>query len=64
MHAKQFRQIMQDAEVANAIGPIARKHRLSMEETSALLQKCGVARAENVAQIALGELPPTALSKL
>jgi hypothetical protein len=64
MHVNQFHQIMQDAELANAIGPIARKHLLSVEETAVLLQKCGVARAENVAQIALGKLPPIASSKL
>ena len=55
---------MRDAELANAIGPIARKHHLSIEQTAVLLQKCGVARAENVAQIALGKLPPSASSKL
>jgi hypothetical protein len=52
MHANQFHEIMQDAEVANAIGPIVRKHRLCLEETAGLLEKCGVARAQNVAQIA------------
>jgi len=52
MHTNQFREIMRDAEVAYAIGPIVRKHQLDLEETAALLQKCGVPRAHNVAQIA------------
>jgi hypothetical protein len=55
---------MQDAELANAIGPIARKHCLSIEQTSVLLQKAGVARAENVAQIAFTKLPAIGASKL
>jgi hypothetical protein len=63
MHANQFHEIMQDAELANAIGPIARKHRLSIEQTVVLLQKSGVARAENVAQI-VSKLQPSASSKL
>lgn len=44
----QFHEIMRDAELANAIGPIVRKHRLSIEEAVVVLQKCGVGRAENV----------------
>jgi hypothetical protein len=34
MRANQFHEIIQDAELANAIGPIARKHRLSVEQTT------------------------------
>ena len=64
MHANQFREIMQDAELANAIGPIVRKHRLSIEQTVVVLQKSGVARAEKVAQIAFSKLPAIASSKL
>jgi hypothetical protein len=52
VHTNQFHEIMRDAEVANAIGPIVRKHRLGVEEAAGLLRKCGVARAQNVAQIA------------
>jgi hypothetical protein len=59
MHANRFHEIMQDAELANAIGPIVRKHLLSVEQTAGLLHKSGVARAENVAQIACSKLPPT-----
>jgi hypothetical protein len=64
MHARQFREIMRDAELANAIGPIVRKHQLSIKQTAVLLQKSGVARAENVAQIAVGKFLPIASSKL
>ena len=52
MHANQLHEIMRDAEVGCAIEPIVRKHRLSVEETASLLQKCGVLRAQNVARIA------------
>ena len=51
---------MRDAEVAYAIGPIVRKHQLGIEETTGLLQKCGVARAQNVAQIATSRWSPIA----
>jgi len=64
MRASQFHEIMRDAELANAIGPIVRKHGLSIDQTAVLLQKAGVARAENVAQIAGSKLPPIASSKL
>jgi uncharacterized membrane protein len=64
MRAKQFHEIMQDAELANAIGPIVRKHQLSIEQTVVVLQKSGVARAENVAQIAFSKLPAIASSQL
>jgi len=64
MRASQFHEIMRDAELANAIGPIVRKHGLSIDQTTVLLQKAGVARAENVAQIAGSKLPPIASSKL
>ena len=59
MRASQFHEIMRDAELANAIGPIVRKHLLSVEQTADLLHKSGVARAANVAQIACNKLPPT-----
>lgn len=60
MHANHFHEIMRDAEVAYAIGPIVRKHQLGIEETTGLLQKCGVARAQNVAQIATSRWSPIA----
>jgi hypothetical protein len=64
MRASVFHEIMRDAELANAIGPIVRKHGLSIDQTAVSLQKAGVARAENVAHIAVSKLPPTASSKL
>ena len=64
MHTNQFHEIMRDAEVANAIDPIVRKHRLGLEETTGLLQKCGVARAQNVAQIAINSSLAIAASGL
>jgi hypothetical protein len=63
MRANQFHETMQDAELANAISPIVRKHLLSREQTAVLLQKAGVARAQNVAQIAFSHLPAIASSK-
>jgi hypothetical protein len=64
MRANQFHEIMRDAELPNAIGPIVRKHRLSIEQTALVLQKSGIARAENVAQIVFSKLPAIASSKL
>jgi len=64
MRANQFREILRDAELAHAIGPIIRKHRLSVAETGALLEKSGLARAENVAQIAFDAWPASMSPKL
>ncbi len=52
MHLIALREIIRDAEVAYAIGPIIRKHHLTLDDTAAALTACGVARARNVAQIA------------
>ena len=60
MRANRLRQIMQDPELAHAAGPIACKHRLSIEQTAVLLHKSGVARAENLAQIAVSNWPSIA----
>jgi len=32
MHLIQFRQILRDAEIANAISPVVRKHRLAEKD--------------------------------
>lgn len=64
MRTNQFHEILRDAEVANAIAPIIGKHRLSAAETVVLLEKSGVARAQNVAQIAFNGLPAVVSSKL
>jgi hypothetical protein len=63
MRANQFHEILRDAELANAIGPIVRKHQLGLEQTAGLLGKSGLARAENVAQIAFNGLPTMVSSK-
>ncbi len=52
MHLIQFREIMRDAEVANAIHPIVRKYLLSVKDTTKALTACGVPRAANIARIA------------
>ncbi|MEP7016145.1 MAG: hypothetical protein ABI925_11950 [Verrucomicrobiota bacterium] len=52
MHTIEFHQIMQDARIAHAIGPIVRNHHLGMEEAAGVLRQSGVARAQNVAEIA------------
>jgi hypothetical protein len=46
-----FRQIVRDAEIAYAISPVVRKHRLSAEETEKFLVELRIPRAANVAQI-------------
>jgi hypothetical protein len=51
MHLIQFRQIMRDAEIAHAISPVVRRHRLTEEETEKFLLELRIPRAENVAQI-------------
>ena len=51
MHLIEFRQIVRDAEVANAISPIVRGHSLTEEETEDALLKLRIPRAANVAGI-------------
>jgi hypothetical protein len=63
MRANQFQEILRDAEVAYAIGPIVRKHQLDVEQTAGLLENSGVPRAQNVAKIVDG-LPAVVSSKL
>jgi len=64
MRAAQFHEILRDAELANAIGPIIRKHQLSVAETTDLLEKSGLARAENIAQIVFSGVATVLSSKL
>ena len=47
----EFRQILRDAEIAYAISPVVRKHRLSAEETEKFLLELRIPRAANVARI-------------
>jgi hypothetical protein len=52
MHLNEFREIVRDAEVANAICPIVRKHHLSREAIEKVLVELHVPRAATVASIA------------
>jgi hypothetical protein len=52
MHLFQFREIIRDAQVTDAIHPIVRKYLLSVTDTTKALIVCGVPRAADVAQIA------------
>jgi hypothetical protein len=51
MHQTEFRQILRDAEVANAIFPIVHRNHLTEEETEKALVKLHIPRAANVARI-------------
>jgi hypothetical protein len=51
VHHIEFRQIVRDAEIAYAISPIVRRHRLTAEETEKFLLELRIPRAANVARI-------------
>jgi len=51
MHNIEFRQIMRDAEVANAIVPVVRQHRLTQAATEEALRELTIPRAANIARI-------------
>jgi hypothetical protein len=51
VHRIEFRQIVRDAEIAYAISPVVRRHRLSAEETEKFLLELRISRAANVAEI-------------
>ena len=51
MHVTQLRQILRDAEVANAISGVVRQYRLTEERTERALAELHVPRAANVAGI-------------
>jgi hypothetical protein len=51
VHYIEFRQIIHDAEIAYAICPVVRKHRLTGEETEKFLLELRIPRATNAAQI-------------
>ena len=51
MHSIEFRQIVRDAEIASAISPVVRRHRLTEEDTEKFLLELCIPRAANVAQI-------------
>jgi hypothetical protein len=51
VHRIEFRQIVRDAEIAYAISPVVRRHRLTEEETEKFLLELRIPRAANVARI-------------
>jgi len=53
MHNIEFRQIMRDAEIANAIFPVVCRHRLTQAATEKTLRELAVPRAANIARISV-----------
>jgi hypothetical protein len=51
VHHIEFRRIVCDAEIAYAISPVVRRHRLTAEETEKFLLELRIPRAANVAGI-------------
>ena len=51
MHLKQLNEILRDADVANAIFPVVRGHRMSEAQTERALTELHIPRAANVAGI-------------
>jgi hypothetical protein len=51
MHNIEFRQIMRDAEIANAIFPVVRQHRFTQAATEEALRELAFPRAANIARI-------------
>jgi hypothetical protein len=62
MHYLQFNQIVRDAEIAYAISPVVRRHRLTAEETEKFLLELRIPRAANVARISVG--PESGFSRI
>lgn len=62
MHYIQFNQIVRDAEIAYAISPVVRRHRLTAEETEKFLLELRIPRAANVARIRVG--PESGFSRI
>jgi hypothetical protein len=44
MHNIEFRQIMRDAEIANAIFPVVRQHRFTQAATEEALRELAIGR--------------------
>jgi len=61
MHVTQLRQILRDAEVANAISMVVHEYRLTEELTERALAELHVPRAANVAEITHRAFPIHAL---
>ena len=54
MHHIGFDQIVRDAEIANVISSVVRKHRLTEAEIEKALLDLRIPRAANVARISVG----------
>jgi hypothetical protein len=61
VHGKQLRQILRDAEVANAISMVVHEYRLTEERTERALAELHVPRAANIAGITHRAFPIHAL---
>ena len=57
VHRIVFNQIVRDAEIAYAISPVVRRHRLTEEETEKFLLELRIPRAANVARISVSLSP-------
>jgi len=53
MHLIEFREIVHDAEIANAIVPVVRRHHLTEVDTEKALLELRVPRAANIARISV-----------
>jgi hypothetical protein len=53
MHHIEFRQIIRDAEIANAIFPVENRHHLTEVETENALLELRIPRAANIARISV-----------
>jgi len=53
MHHIEFRQILRDAEIANAISPVVQRHHLTEANTEKALTKLHIPRAANIARISV-----------
>jgi len=51
VHHIEFRKIVRDAEIAYAISPVVRRHRLSAEEIEKFLLELSIPRAAKIAGI-------------
>ena len=54
VHRIAFRQIVRDAEIAYAISPVVRRHRLTEEETEKFSVELRIPRPANIARITYG----------
>jgi hypothetical protein len=53
MHLIEFHEILRDAEIADAISPIVRRHDLTQKDTENALLELHIPRAANIARISV-----------